>query len=477
MDAEDPTTFALDDLRRRMEKTGDQWIAVDQPIHGAQHATFGSQLYASDGSGLAEAYLGAWLAARLRKDATPLDLCPSHGLSESQAAAARLVLSSPVSCLYGGPGTGKTYTAREIVRALRKAELTVQGAAFTGAAASRLGELTGLECRTLHKSLGYRPRRSAGPVPAEEGDRAGVFTVSELLCDALVIDEGSFLGPALLLAAARRLRPGARLILIGDPNQLYSPEPGALYEQIIQVAPAAALTEIRRTDKDSPIGQAAVDILAGRVPQTQHAEGNGFALIPIEHMRQMRIGSDGVRPRNHPLQTAEHLAEIGAQPLSSVATMAATNRTCEALNEDFFRHRRERRSPAPYMCIRNTIDEESGEYVFNGDVGLWAGSDGEDRLLIDFGNGPVSMPRPSLKPAWCRTAHKSQGKEYDSAQYIAEPSSTRRAVYTAVTRGRKRVLLLGTLDNISRAVTTTEAPRVGLLASFVSEQARLIECI
>ena len=438
-------------ISSRLADTGDAWVPVDSPVYGAVHAEVGTQLYASDETGRSEAYLARWLKSRAKYSTTQVELCDGHGLSESQAQAARLVLRSPVSVLTGGPGTGKTYTCREIVRAYERRGLYVQGCAFTGAAAARLGEQTGIKCSTIHALLGYN----------------GSEFTKEVGAQVLIVDEASMLTPGLLLAVCCRMRAGARLVVVGDPDQLLGVEPGDVLQGLLACVPSARLTEIRRTDADSPIGIAAQCVLRGVRPESEPSPSGkgGFVILQCEGLKRVSISK---WEKNHPITCARRFAEIDGVSIDEIRTLATSNASVDLLNTQFSS---ELGPYGPWMCLRNRRQEG----IFNGDIGNceWIDKRG---VRIRFPDGLVrTLNRSECCPARATTVNKAQGRECRTSQMWVEPASTRRAVYTAITRGRIRAALIGRFENLDRAIAREETPRLSLLAKLYSGEAKFYD--
>jgi len=439
-------------LSDSLRETGDAWMPVTEPVYGAVHCEIGSQLYASDETGRSEAYLSRWLKSRIKNSTTQVDLAPSHGLSDSQAEAARLVLRSPVAVLTGGPGTGKTYTCREIVRAYQRRGLFVQGCAFTGSAASRLGEQTGIQCQTIHSLLGYNGSEFTKDVSAQ----------------VLLIDEGSMITPGLQLSVCSRMINGARLIVVGDPDQLLGVEPGDVLQGLLSCVPSARLVEIRRTDADSPIGVASRQVLMGVRPDSiQGPSGKGgFVILQCEGLDRVSVSR---WERNHPLTCARKFAEIDGVSVDDIRTMATSNACVEVLNRQFSSEL------GPYgiwMCLSNK--RQLG--IYNGDVGVceWIDKRG---VRIRFQDGLVrTLARSECGPARACTVNKMQGHEAHTAQMWVESASTRRAVYTAITRGKVRAALIGRFDNLDKAIARQERPRLSLLKPLYDGTAKFYDC-
>ena len=173
------------------------------------------------------------------------------------------------------------------------------------------------------------------------------------------------------------------------------------------------------------------------------------------------------RPRNHPLSLVERFAEIHGVDVRTVRTMATSNRVVDILNSDFGDNFGIANRPT--MCVKNFAEES----VFNGDIGPlhWISKHYVD---IDFPVGRVRLPLSSTKPAWATTVHKAQGREADIVVVFVESCASRRALYTAITRAKKRCALVGSLKNMATAINREEKPRFSLFKAFLSGEANLL---
>lgn len=444
-------------LSDALQKSGDSWIAVSEPIDGAVHAEVNGQLWASNQVGKAEAYIASWCRKRLELPVRRIALRPNHSLSDSQVTAAKVVLEVPVAALDGGPGTGKTYTAKEIVAAYLASGLTVYGCAFTGAAASRLSETTGIECSTIHRLIGWD----------------GVMFTKFVYYDVLIIDECSMLSNSLLLSVCSRLSSKTRLLLIGDQNQLYGVDPGSIFEGLASVIPCGHLSEIRRTETDSPIGVAAQSILAGKRPDTmQGPNGGAFLVLSCNGLRQP---SPGKYESNHPLTLLRRFAEIDGVDPDSIRTLATSNDRVKTINAQIA----SALGPlGPWMAIKNlykgAYDDDIYYDIFNGDIGI-AHQISKYGVDIDFGQGIVTLGRSCVEPARCTTVNKVQGREYPIVQTWVESCSTRRGLYTAATRAKRRGVLVGPLETLGNVLARPERPRLSLFRPLFTGSAKFYD--
>ena len=443
------------------------------------------------------------------------------GALDRQALAAAAALRQRVLFVAGGPGTGKTYTATRILALLRAAEpgLRIALAAPTGKAAARLSEsLAGgvadlgepgvglpTEAVTLHRLLGAHPERAGFRHDAR----------APLPHDLVLVDEGSMVDLPLFDALLAALRPEARLVVLGDPDQLPPVEVGSTFADLCaagdgpappgldafcdalglggvpsskHAAPLAgsvvALTESRRFTDTSDVGVFAVAVRDGDAGGAVAALRDRPALDLVED--DPAGAAAAWAGRFAPNVVGAETPEEALEALSRFRLLAAVRRGprgVEGLNEAVERALRVdglvRWSPygdrlyrgRPVLVTRN--DPATG--LSNGDVGvLWktgTQTAGAGWVAAFPGGESVSVERlPAHEPAWALTVHKSQGSEFDAVGVVLpEPGTrgaglvSRRLLYTAATRARERVAVFGDADAVARAVAA-EAERASGLA-------------
>ncbi|MEK6372597.1 MAG: ATP-dependent RecD-like DNA helicase [Acidobacteriota bacterium] len=384
-------------------------------------------------------------------------------LDATQRRAIDLALTSRAVVITGGPGVGKTTLVRALVAVFESAELTVSLAAPTGRAAKRLGESTGSTARTIHRLLEMSPQ-------------SGQFQRNEenpLEADVIIIDESSMVDVPLLDAILRAMPPRAAIILVGDADQLPSIGPGQVLHDILQSEriPSIRLTEIHRQAEGSQIVLNAHRINRGELPRFGSiSEGSDMFYFPASSPeRAVRQVVDLVTTRIpqrfgfHSLRDVQVLAPMRSGPAGIHLLNAELQ---SALNPPARHKARVERPNGVFFCPGDKVMQLENSYekgVFNGDVGVIATVDAEEELFnVDFG-GEVIVDyafdeADQLTLAYATTIHKSQGSEYEAVVIVLMPQHSimlrRNLLYTAVTRGRKLVVIVGDSRSVERAVRT-----------------------
>lgn len=386
-------------------------------------------------------------------------------LAPQQRRAVQAALLDKCVVITGGPGVGKTTIVKAITHLGRLGKRTVALAAPTGRAAKRLGEATGVEALTIHRLLEYQPQ-------SQSFQRC---KVNPLEADLIVVDEASMIDLTIFHALLGALKSTAQLVLVGDIDQLPSVGAGAVLADVIasEAATVIRLTEIFRQAAESRIVVSAHQINDGQVPDlSTPSETSDFYFINREDPEAARATVVELVAERIPARfgfdptsavqvlTPMHRGELGTQALNQ-ALQARLN-PAGAGAPELTRGDRVFRRGDKVMQLRNDYDRG----VYNGDIGVIsaiATDDGTAR--VDFGDGRVAdyerNELDQLVHAYAVSVHKSQGSEYPA---VVLPVSTqhfmmlqRSLLYTAVTRGKRLVVLVGSAKAVATAVRNAAA--------------------
>ncbi len=377
-------------------------------------------------------------------------------LAPAQREAVAGALRHKVSIITGGPGVGKTTLVQAVIQILRAKKVVVHCCAPTGRAAKRLSETTGLEAKTIHRMLEFEP-----------GSGRFHFDVSRPLeGDVFIVDESSMLDLPLAYALIKALPRHAALVLVGDVDQLPSVGPGSVLKDIIDSRgfPVTHLNEIFRQTGGSSIVVNAHAVNRGQAPVSgAPGSGSDFFIMAEEDPDRavdtiLRLVSRHIPSRfnAHPIRDIQVLAPMQRGALGARNLNARLQETLNPDGESLERFGTVFRERDKVMQLENDYDKE----VFNGDVGFIHRIEREDqRLVVRFGDRFVRYDFNELDeiaPAYAITVHKSQGSEYPC---VVIPLHTqhfmmlqRNLLYTAITRGRKMVILVGSPKAIAMAV-------------------------
>jgi exodeoxyribonuclease V alpha subunit len=378
-------------------------------------------------------------------------------LAERQVEAVRRAVDEKVLVITGGPGTGKTTIINAILKIFARIGVTVMLAAPTGRAAKRMAEATGHGARTIHRMLEYSIQKG-GFQKHEE---------NPLRCDLLIVDEASMIDTLLMHHLLKAIPVTATLVLVGDVNQLPSVGPGNVLQDIIAsgALPVVELTEIFRQAQESSIIVNAHSINSGLMPVLRSARDrlDDFYFIEQEDPDEvLRLVVDLTReriPRRFGLDPVDDIQVLTPMHKGTVGAGNLNDQLQKALNpveEGVSRGGRNFRINDKVMQIRNDYDKE----VFNGDIGRITRIDPESQeATISFDGREVVYDFTDLDEvvlAYAVSVHKAQGSEYPA---VIIPILTqhyvllqRNLVYTAVTRGRKLVVMVGTRKALAIAV-------------------------
>ena len=379
-----------------------------------------------------------------------------------QRKAVELAAEHGVLILTGGPGTGKTTTVRGIVSLFERMGLAIVLAAPTGRAAQRLGELTGREAQTIHRLLGMSWNEATHEVTFTKGEK------EPLEADAVIVDEMSMVDLPLFAALLRALRPGTRLVMVGDADQLPSVGPGNVFSDLIRSGKVETvfLREVFRQAERSAIIRNAHAVNAGEPPRLQNDQGDFYFLCRRDAQRAVSTVVELCKTR---------LPEKMGIPVGDIQVLTPT-RKGPAGTENLNRLLQEALNPPKpgqpevrwgdrvyrpgdrVMQTRNDYDilweKEDGTVgsgVFNGDVGRIQAIDPAGEwlaILYEDRKALYSLEMLSeIDLAYAQTVHKAQGSEYPCVVLCAMPSApglmVRGVLYTALTRARELLILVG----------------------------------
>ena len=388
-----------------------------------------------------------------------------------QKQAILQALQHKIFILTGGPGTGKTTTINAIIDLLEQSGCKVALCAPTGRAAKRMSEVTGREAKTIHRLL---ETDFANPTSLQ-------FKRNEknpLNAGAVIVDETSMVDIPLMRSLICALKMNCRLILVGDSDQLPSVGPGNVLRDFIESdkVPQVRLTEIFRQAQQSLIVTNAHAIVQGRMPEL-HRHDNDFFFLKRESPEQIKATTlDLVAkrlPKSYNYSPMTDIQVIVPTRVGAVGANTLNQSLQEVLNppspqkDEFENNGRRFRVGDKVMQIKNNYDilwqrdnGEEGLGVYNGDIGFIESIDRPAKTLrIRFDDRVAEYlfeMAPELELAYAITVHKSQGSEFEA---VVMPLSGykskmhyRNLLYTAVTRARSRLIILGQENTIAAMI-------------------------
>lgn len=391
--------------------------------------------------------------------------------SEKQRFAMSAAARNGLVILTGGPGTGKTTTVRGIIQLFEALGLNTLLAAPTGRAAKRLNELTGMEAKTIHRLL-------------EAGFSSGEHTVfarnsaNPLDCDAVILDEVSMVDITLMQSLISALPYGARLVLVGDADQLPPVGPGNFLRDLIgsRRVPTIQLTEIFRQAQQSDIVMNAHRINSGEMPTPSGMEGDFYIMKRADKVSVIETIAQlcAVRLPRHYGFTPSQIQVLSPAKRQGSGTVQLNQRLQEALNPAGEGKEEKRFGETIFrvgdrvMQVRNNYDivwergdDEQGAGVFNGDVGeITRICPLQECVTVRFDDREATYTFDmlgELELAYAITVHKSQGSEFDAvvlalSSGVPRRLLTRNILYTAVTRAKKLLVIVGSNDIVEYMV-------------------------
>lgn len=389
--------------------------------------------------------------------------------SDEQLSAIREAACSGILLITGGPGTGKTTILNGILSVFSQMELSCVLAAPTGRAAKRLSEVTGAEASTIHRLLEAGIDSATGQMLFAKNDS------DPLKADAIIIDEMSMVDICLLHSLLTAIPAGKRLILVGDPDQLPPVGPGFPFSDMLRSdrIPTVRLKTIFRQAQESLIVMNAHRVNRGEMPELRNTKSDFFflrsaseeaAVQTVYQLCSTRLPNNmGIHPEQIQVLTPSRKGGAGTWNLNvrlqSVLNPAAPTKKERQWGDFSFRE------GDRVMQIRNNYDimwkkndgSAVGTGVFNGDIGTISAIDPQtETLSVLFDDRTVDYDFTQLgelEPAYAMTVHKSQGSEYRAVILCATSGSpyllNRSVLYTAITRARELLIIVGREDVVS----------------------------
>ena len=387
--------------------------------------------------------------------------------AQNQKTAVKNSLCYRIMVLTGGPGTGKTTTLNGIIYNFERKGISFALAAPTGRAAKRMTELTGKEAKTIHRLLEYG-----------ENGAFGKNRENTLQYDAVIIDESSMVDLFLFSSLIQAMNISSRLILVGDANQLPPVGPGCVFKDIIASGAVSVveLNEIFRQSRESLIVTNAHEIINGRMPECADKK-HDFFFIPSSSPEDLAM-------KVADLYTARLPRAYGFDPMTDIQIICPTKKTLcgtASLNAMLKEIANPRKGGENEITFRETVFREGDKVmqtrnnyeiayeniagtedrgVFNGDIGrIESISPDSDEMVICFDDKRVTYCAQDLEDvelAYAITVHKSQGSEWDAVILPVmegyDALFTRNLLYTAVTRAKKLLVIVGSYERIKKMV-------------------------
>lgn len=406
--------------------------------------------------------------------------------NDRQRLAIRIAVEKGILILTGGPGTGKTTTLRGILKVFENRGLDVALAAPTGRAAKRMSELTGRDAQTVHRLLEVEWDRNDRPV-FQRNKR------NPLNCDAVIIDELSMVDIVLFSSLLDALPIGCRLVMVGDSDQLPPVGAGNVLHDMInsKVLPVVELNEVFRQALESLIVTNAHKIVKGEIPELSRTDKDFFFMertSPFLAAKTISELCSSRLPKAYGLSPIDDIQVLCPSRKGEAGTVNLNKILQSSLNPHA-KHKREHvfgqrvfREGDKLMQIKNnynipwTSKEKDGLGVFNGDIGILDKIDeGAHVLYVKFDDRTAEYPfegNSELEHAYAVTVHKSQGNEFEAVVIpvigVVEQLAYRNLLYTAVTRAKRLLILVGSHITVNKMVANnSKAKRYSALKSFI----------
>ncbi|GBU23158.1 recombinase RecD [Fibrobacteres bacterium R8-0-B4] len=379
-----------------------------------------------------------------------------------QLEAVRIAAKSGIFILTGGPGTGKTTVLQVIVALFKEMGLKVELAAPTGRAAARMGSISGIAARTIHRLLEFKP-----------GGKEGGFTfqrceTNPINADAVILDEVSMVDILLMKSFIAAVRNDTKLILVGDKNQLPSVGPGNVLADLI-ACPRIPHVELKRVFRQSAMSRivtAAHEIIGGETPEfSNSAADNCFLMTENDPEKCLETIVDLVSrrlPARYGLDPMADIQVLSPMHRGTLGTISLNAALQSALNQN----EKKIRIGQNTFVLGDRVIQAKNNYeagVFNGDIGFIAEID-DGKVTIAFDKTPAVYEERDLDqiiPGYCISIHKSQGSEFKA---VVIPVSTqhfimlqRNLIYTGLTRAKELCVFIGSRRALGMAVQNDKA--------------------
>ena len=393
-------------------------------------------------------------------------------LASNQKEAIKIASQNRIMVITGGPGTGKTTLVKSLLKVISTQKLKIKLCAPTGRAAKRLSESTGYEATTIHRLLEIDP--FSGGFKRDEKN--------PLFCDYLVVDESSMVDIPLFYSLIKALPPHASLLLVGDVDQLPSVGAGQALKDIIEsgVIPTVHLTEIFRQAADSDIILNAHRVNKGLIPNLTPKEGSDFYFVEAEPgddiiNKIITMVKDRI-PKRFNLNPIQDIQLLCPMQRGGAGARSLNIELQKVLNPN---HTNGIVKFGQIFAVGDKIMQTENNYdkeVYNGDIGIIKAINEQDQeIIINFYNRDVNYDYTDLDQitlAYATTIHKSQGSEYPAVIIPITMQSymmlRRNLIYTAITRGKKLVVIIGQKKALAMAVKdTTSSHRYSKLREWL----------
>ena len=406
--------------------------------------------------------------------------------NEQQRLAIKLAVEKGILILTGGPGTGKTTTLRGILKVFESQGIEVALAAPTGRAAKRMSELTGREAQTIHRLLEVEWDRNDRPV-FQRNKR------NPLSAGAVIIDELSMVDIMLFSSLLDALPIGCRLVMVGDSDQLPPVGAGNVLHDMInsKALPVVELKEVFRQAMESLIVTNAHKIVRGEIPELGKTDKDFFFMerpSPFMTAKTVTELCSARLPKAYGYSTLDDIQVLCPSRKGESGTVNL-NRLLQSEINPPAKHKREHnfgqrifREGDKLMQTKNnynipwTSKEKEGLGVFNGDIGLLEKIDESAHLIyVRFDDKTAEYPFEcgnELEHAYAVTVHKSQGNEFEAVVMpvsgVVEQLAYRNLLYTAVTRAKKLMILVGSKSTVEKmTLNDSKTKRYSALKSFI----------